>query len=489
MNNLFQDRLRELEECATATSQLDELSGTKMAGYVAKATAAARDHKLNADSAYADGQDQEAHDEWKKEHKRANGVRAAIRKIKQRNESLIEGVNDDDYYIVHHSNKKIVDRISSKNAGVRFGTDLASHFKSHIAAADKKHGTGHSAIKGMDLKHKEGYKSVIEGVEQIEELSKDTLKSYRDEAKERRKEHNSAIQRLDHMSSMDGDEDGRMKKGIDYHKDQYNKRGKGMAKALSKIKKIREELAQLDELDKSTLASYYTKAIKNRHSKEMAMDSAKRRGDAEDTEKLGDKVANRSSGIEKAKRKFFTEAVKIGSKVKIHAPGKDYHEKVGHVGEIRHGAYAGAPKTYTVDYDGRSIQLPKKNVKLHSESVTEKTLTHAELKKREEVAHAMERDKPGIDKSKKMAIATAVAKRVEESIRIDELSKETIKSYAKKATRGLNSAARHAFDAGVTMASDEKKSDKAFSKASKRSKGVEKAIDRLTKEDVTHPSN
>ena len=70
------------------------------------------------------------------------------------------------------------------------------------------------------------------------------------------------------------------------------------------------------------------------------------------------------------------EAVKLGTKVKIHAPGKDYHEKVGYVGEIRHGLFKGAPKTYTVDYDHnsetgyfKSIQLDKKQVKLHKEEV------------------------------------------------------------------------------------------------------------------------
>ena len=64
------------------------------------------------------------------------------------------------------------------------------------------------------------------------------------------------------------------------------------------------------------------------------------------------------------------EAIKLNSKVQIHAPGKSYHGQVGHVGEIRHGAHATAPKTYTVDYgDGKSIQLDKKNVKLHKEEV------------------------------------------------------------------------------------------------------------------------
>jgi hypothetical protein len=43
--------------------------------------------------------------------------------------------------------------------------------------------------------------------------------------------------------------------------------------------------------------------------------------------------------------------------------------------------------------------------------VEEKKLTDAEKKKREEIAQAMEREDPGMDKSKKMAIATDAAKR------------------------------------------------------------------------------
>ena len=61
------------------------------------------------------------------------------------------------------------------------------------------------------------------------------------------------------------------------------------------------------------------------------------------------------------------EAIKLGSKVVIHAPGKSYHGKTGQVGEIRHGAFKGAAKTYTIDHDGGSVQLDKKNVKLQSE--------------------------------------------------------------------------------------------------------------------------
>jgi hypothetical protein len=67
-------------------------------------------------------------------------------------------------------------------------------------------------------------------------------------------------------------------------------------------------------------------------------------------------------------------------------------------------------------------------------ALEEKTLTPAEMSKREEIAKAMERKHPGMDKAKKMAIATATAKRVaEESDQIDELKQTTLSRYASKA--------------------------------------------------------
>ena len=52
---------------------------------------------------------------------------------------------------------------------------------------------------------------------------------------------------------------------------------------------------------------------------------------------------------------------------------------------------------------------------LESEKMEEKTLTPAELKKREKIAKAIERDNPDMPMDKKMAIATATAKRVAEA--------------------------------------------------------------------------
>lgn len=76
----------------------------------------------------------------------------------------------------------------------------------------------------------------------------------------------------------------------------------------------------------------------------------------------------------------------------------------------------------------------------------------------------------------------------EEVEEIDELSKPTLASYAKKAGgTGLNSAGAHGMDYGVKVGSgtfSKKSKDAALKKATNRAKGVERAITRLTKEDV-----
>ncbi len=62
------------------------------------------------------------------------------------------------------------------------------------------------------------------------------------------------------------------------------------------------------------------------------------------------------------------------------------------------------------------IAMLKSQGKMEEETeLDEKTLTKAEMKKREEVAKAIERDQPGMPMGKKMAIATATAKKVAEA--------------------------------------------------------------------------
>jgi hypothetical protein len=55
---------------------------------------------------------------------------------------------------------------------------------------------------------------------------------------------------------------------------------------------------------------------------------------------------------------------KLNTKVKIVGGPKHLRDIEGHIGEIRHGAYKGAPKTYTV-YHGEhgAIQLPAEHIR------------------------------------------------------------------------------------------------------------------------------
>ena len=81
-------------------------------------------------------------------------------------------------------------------------------------------------------------------------------------------------------------------------------------------------------------------------------------------------VKKAQTGLPTKEETELDEVIKIGTKVKMHAPGKDYHDQVGHVGEIKHGLFKGAEKSYTVDYGDerkKSVMLGKANVKMHKE--------------------------------------------------------------------------------------------------------------------------
>jgi hypothetical protein len=68
-------------------------------------------------------------------------------------------------------------------------------------------------------------------------------------------------------------------------------------------------------------------------------------------------------------------------------------------------------------------------------SIDEKTLTPAEMKKREEVVKAIKKGNPKMDKSMAYAIATKTAKRVaEEAEELDEISVKKLTDYAAKAS-------------------------------------------------------
>ena len=79
--------------------------------------------------------------------------------------------------------------------------------------------------------------------------------------------------------------------------------------------------------------------------------------------------------------------------------------------------YAGKAMQTVADREVKAKHDLKYN---KTEAFEEKTLTPAEKKKREEIAKAMERENPGMPMAKKMAIATATAKKVAEEVELNE---------------------------------------------------------------------
>jgi len=105
------------------------------------------------------------------------------------------------------------------------------------------------------------------------------------------------------------------------------------------------------------------------------------------------------------------------------------------------------PEKY-IDKDGKTkIRM----VPVKKEETNEKTLTPAEKKKREEIAKAMERDNPGMDMKKKMAIATWQAKKIAEGAYLKGSIESRADAHEDQANHH-NSQAEKAHKAGDKMA-------------------------------------
>jgi hypothetical protein len=182
---------------------------------------------------------------------------------------------------------------------------------------------------------------------------------------------------------------------------------------------------QIDELKKSTLLSYIGKSVQdvgaagaqtrefaNRSRDSRAQDKHNQaRAEMEKSDKSFARGWKRKKGVELAAAKL--------------AAGKTTNEEL--IDEktfmIASPAMKKAKEAARKATEAKNASWKfKKGVKESeafkeiAQRLIEKTLTSAEQDKREDVAQAMERENPGMDMGKKMAIATAVAKRTAESI-------------------------------------------------------------------------
>ena len=118
-------------------------------------------------------------------------------------------------------------------------------------------------------------------------------------------------------------------------------------------------------------------------------------------------VTDKDKAMKKARRKGLSPKHPTTNYNRKLPEGTD--EALDSFGKTERSVARGSEKTSSLE---RRMQ---KRQRKHEKGLAEKTLTPAEKKKREDVAKAIERDNPDMPMDKKMAIATATAKRVAEA--------------------------------------------------------------------------
>ena len=210
----------------------------------------------------------------------------------------------------------------------------------------------------------------------------------------------------------------------------------------------REEIEELDELSRKTLNSYAYKADKQLTTVNANGPSHKAgipghyRGNNKDLGKdPADKMRARKAGIKMAVNKLNKEEVEsIDEGNPVNKEKKN--AAVSAVGaQNKDSQYLTKMKSSVADKIRGREKMSGKDRQQYEETVLEKHLTPAEMKKREEIAKAMGRKSPKMDMAKKMAIATAQAKKVAESVTLDEKvnSQAFVKKYRENEEDNMHS--------------------------------------------------
>jgi hypothetical protein len=263
-----------------------------------------------------------------------------------------------------------------------------------------------------------GDTKIGEDTDQLDELSKNTLRSYA----------NKALTDVVSNSTAAGYSDAKNYPTKDYTKKVVN-RSTGMRNAVQRLAK--EDVEQIDELSKGTLASYIKardndptkindynerdKRNKNvqtainkylQKDKDSTIDEKKIKNEDTDLEEAHQVVAKTKEGETMRSAVYPTKKQAMDMHYKMAKNNKyvkvDTHKVENNMKEENNSSM------------GLYLAAIAGNTDLRG-GLYEKKLTPAELKKREEVAQAIDRDDPGMGMSKKMAIATATAKKVAES--------------------------------------------------------------------------
>jgi hypothetical protein len=263
-----------------------------------------------------------------------------------------------------------------------------------------------------------------------------------------------------------------------------------------------EEFEQLDELSKKTLRSYFDKSHKDAAQHYKAGEESQKAGDKDGEKTHNKKFQKRIKGQYDASKRHNSDEYQRQQKLMAKEDVEQTDEAA--TMQPKGPARVDVPAYKRVNMKPLSLKdvvtksTEKKNklpnaVKEESEQIDE--LSNDTLKK-----YVVKSDKDmdnHWDKNPKKYFKRSAGQRRaltklgnrgqstefhEESEHLDELSKKTLSSYAKKATDDVS---YHSFSAGLRSSKDPErlKDDK---KAMSRQGGVNKAIDRLAKEEFEH---
>ena len=285
----------------------------------------------------------------------------------------------------------------------------------------------HKTTKGLEYAHQ--YVKQNKGVKELDEVSQDVLKNYFKKAvadlSKRQIKLNTGLGDSNDVKKM---QDRRRALNVASAKLASKMEEVELDEALDAHDQAMTHKTKADKaMDKNDLESYHMHMSAHHESMGQWHESKGRHSSADKEYEKAEK--HHELGVKKATQKNeeveLDEATWAGHSDTVKNP--NFNDELS----IRRVSPPGKRlKSGKLDYNERSSQERLKALmkfkkekggltgpkgKLPEEvELDEKTLTPAELKKREEVAKAMERKNPNMDKSRKMAIATAVAKRVAE---------------------------------------------------------------------------
>lgn len=317
----------------------------------------------------------------------------------------------------------------------RLGKDNPNAPKYKSKFTGKSYPGSHQRIKLGDASHADVY--VREEAEQIDELKKSTLASYVKKASTDQYLKGQAVQY--HTNKAQTADGVFAKQSKEKHYDAADKalkkasnRDTGIGRAADRLAK--EEVEQIDELSKDTLHSYMSKAVPDFLKTQKSAQKLKMT--PKNTEKIINaavKLRNRRTGVNLATKKMSEEVEQI-------------------------------------------------------DELSKDTLTSYAIKAHRKGDMAARMSKSGADKDmanyankRFQGVQTAIKKLGEEE-QIDELSKKTLGSYVKKSAGNL--AGNAALSAAQASSSMRKSSPEVKRNIGNRMKGIARATDKLTNEEV-----